>query len=199
MRIALLSPLFESVPPLLYGGTERVVANLARGLVEQGHDVTVYASGDSQVGGARLRPTLDKALRLSSFTRDEAIAAHVIQSQKVMRELEDFDVVHNHMDILGLDIDRPGVPFLTTLHGRLDEATTERNLMAYPGSPFVSISDSQRLPIPQLNWVGTIHHGLPLDDFEFQPKKGKYLAFLGRNLRSARTSPSRSPSARGFR
>jgi glycosyltransferase involved in cell wall biosynthesis len=189
MHIALLSPLFESVPPKLYGGTERVVANLCRGFAELGHDVTLFASGDSAASrDALLVASVDRALRLANVGAAEQVSYHVAQLGDVIRRMDAFDVVHNHNDLFGLPLallDR--APVVTTLHGRLDGREARHLLQAYADTPFVSISGSQRLPLPDLNWVGTVYHGLPLADFKFAPEPGRYLAFLGR------VSPEKRP------
>lgn len=180
MHIALLSPLFESVPPKLYGGTERVVANLCRGFAKMGHEVTLFASGDSTAPGD-LVATVPSALRLAAIHPAEQVSYHMAQLADVMRRIDDFDVVHNHNDILGLPLTlMERTPVVTTLHGRLDSAVTSKVLSEYRDAAFVSISDNQRLPIPDLNWSATVYHGLPIEDFRFTPATGTYLAFLGR-------------------
>jgi len=180
MRIALISPLFESVPPKLYGGTERVVANLCRGLVELGHEVTLFASGDSQVV-CDLVPTTRCALRLASTPINDYMAYHIAQLGAVCRRADEFDVIHNHMDYLGFPLAlTASTPVVSTMHGRLDMAETMYVLRHYDDIPLVSISNDQRRPVPELNWVGTVYHGLPLDTFTFSSKPGSYLAFLGR-------------------
>src|SRR3954451_1238685 len=179
MRIAQLAPLAESVPPSLYGGTERVVAWLVDELVELGHEVTLFASGDS-LTRAKLVPVLPRALRLGR-PRSDPIAAQAALLESVAEHASEFDVIHAHIDWLHLPLlTRLGVPFLTTLHGRLDLRGVSDVIDRFPAAPFISISDNQRLPIRRANWAGTIYHGLPADAFHPVMKAGSYLAFLGR-------------------
>jgi glycosyltransferase involved in cell wall biosynthesis len=179
MRIAQLAPLAESVPPKLYGGTERVIAWLVDELVSLGHDVTLFASGDSGTRG-NLRSVWPRALRLGQKGVDPNSACAVLL-ESVAECATDFDVVHSHVDWLPLPLlQRLGVPFLTTMHGRLDLPGLPAVVSAFPNAGFVSISDHQRVPIPGANWLGTIQHGLPLDLFRPSYSKGSYLAFLGR-------------------
>lgn len=179
MRIAQLAPLVESVPPKLYGGTERVVAWLVDELVELGHDVTLFASGDSRTKG-ELHPVWPQALRLGRKGVD-ANAASGLLLEAIAKRAREFDVIHAHIDWLHLPLlSRLGVPFLTTLHGRLDLPGLSEALNALPASNFVSISNHQRLPLAEANWIGTVQHGLPLDLFCPSFEKGCYLAFLGR-------------------
>jgi glycosyltransferase involved in cell wall biosynthesis len=179
MRVAQIAPLVESVPPKLYGGTERVVAWLVEELVELGHDVTLFASGDS-VTRAKLIPVVPRALRLDR-PRSDPIAAQAILLEAVAENVSDFDVIHAHIDWLHLPLlSRLGVPFVTTLHGRLDLRGLSAVINRFPDAPFVSISDNQRLPLSQANWLGTIYHGLPTNAFRPVFKRGSYLAFLGR-------------------
>ena len=179
MRIAQISPLFEAVPPKLYGGTERVVSFLTEELVAMGHDVTLFASGDS-VTAARLVSAWPRALRLDPDLRDP-LAPHVIQSETVGRMAPEFDVMHFHTDYQGMPLaSRQRTPYLTTLHGRLDLPELKRTLDCFPETPLVSISDSQRAPLPDVNWAGTVLHGLPERLLTPQPVKPSYLAFLGR-------------------
>src|SRR5947199_5117858 len=155
MRIAQVAPLAESVPPKLYGGTERVVHWLTEALVELGHRVTLFASGDS-VTSAELVPVLPKALRLGRSHVDP-IAAQANLLEAVARRASEFDIIHCHIDWLHLPLlSRLGTPFLTTLHGRLDLPELETTTRLFPAAPFVSISDNQRLPLPHLNWLSTI-------------------------------------------
>ncbi|MCM2282576.1 MAG: glycosyltransferase family 4 protein [Bdellovibrionaceae bacterium] len=185
MRIAQVSPLYESVPPALYGGTERVVHTLTESLIDAGHDVTLFASGDSQTR-ARLRAPIPRALRLENFKRDP-LACHLLLLEMVMDEAADFDMIHFHTDLMHLPMTRQ-IPTasVTTLHGRLDLP----DVIAYHGRycehPVVSISRSQREPLPDANWVATIHHGLPTDRLKFSRGDGGYLAFLGRLSREKR-------------
>jgi glycosyltransferase involved in cell wall biosynthesis len=179
MRIAQISPLFEAVPPKLYGGTERVVYSLTEELVAMGHDVTLFASGDSSTS-ARLAPMRDQALRLDPMVRDW-IAIYYRMVEVIYRRKDEFDVLHFHIDYFPLSLfSRQKVPFLTTIHGRLDIQEFVDTYGAFADCPFVSISDSQRRPIPQLNWVRTVHHGMPADLLTPQPVKQEYAAFLGR-------------------
>src|SRR3954449_2885220 len=179
MRIAQIAPLAESVPPSLYGGTERVVAWLVDELMEFGHDVTLFATGDSRTR-AKLVPVLPRALRLAR-PRSDPIAAQATLIESVAEHASEFDVIHAHIDWLHLPLlTRLGVPFLTTLHGRLDLRGVSDVISRFPAAPFVSISDNQRLPIPRANWLGTIYHGLPADSLRPVIKAGSYLAFLGR-------------------
>jgi len=180
LKIAQVAPLAESVPPTLYGGTERVVSWLVEELVELGHDVTLFASGDS-VTRARLVPVLPRALRLGR-PRSDPIAAQAVLLETMTEHAFDFDVIHAHIDWLHLPLlSRLGVPFVTTLHGRLDLRGLSDVIGRFPAAPFVSISDNQRLPIgKKANWVGTVYHGLPANALRPVFKRGSYLAFLGR-------------------
>jgi glycosyltransferase involved in cell wall biosynthesis len=180
MRIAQVAPLIESVPPKLYGGTERIVSYLTEELVRQGHDVTLFASGDSTTS-AELVPGSAMALRLDPSVRD-ALPYQVMMLEQVRRRASEFDVIHFHTDLVHFALAR-GLParHLTTLHGRLDLPDLVPFYRAFPDVPLVSVSNDQRRPMPKVNWVGTIHHGLPRDLLPFQPApKGGYLAFLGR-------------------
>lgn len=179
MRIAQVSPLWESVPPKLYGGTERIVSYLTEELVRIGHDVTLFASGDS-ITAARLVPIWPEALRLSKGIayRDAPV---VLQQERVLGMVEEFDLIHFHMDMPGFPIARRcGTPTITTIHGRLDLPELRPVFHEFADMPLASISDAQRHPLPWANWVATVQHGLPRDLYGFHPKRGKYLAFLGR-------------------
>src|SRR2546421_11521612 len=180
MRVAQIAPLVESVPPKLYGGTERVVSWLTEELVELGHDVTLFASGDS-LTRAKLIPVVPRALRLAR-PHPDPIAAQTSLLEALAQHASDFDVIHAHIDWLHLPLlSRLGVPFVTTLHGRLDLRGLSDVTGLFPAAPFVSISDNQRLPIgARANWAGTIYHGLPAKAFTPVFKAGSYLAFLGR-------------------
>ncbi len=179
MRIAQVAPLVESVPPRLYGGTERVVSNLVEELVRQGHEVTLFASGDSRTS-ARLVPGSPTALRLAGCCQD-FLAPHVLMLEQVLKLADEFDVVHFHIAQLHLPIARRLLPaHVTTLHGRLDLPELRPLYEEFSDVPCVSISQAQRAPLPCANWVATVHHGLPLDLLPFQPRRGSYLAFLGR-------------------
>lgn len=179
MRIAQLSPLTEAVPPKLYGGTERVISWLTEELVAMGHDVTLFASGDSKTA-ARLEAMWPKALRLDGSVRDPN-ALHISMIERVCRRAAEFDIIHTHLDYYPFSLlSRQDVPFVTTLHGRLDLPEHQPMFETFSQVPVVSISNSQRRPIHHANWVGTVHHGLPKDLLTPQPGKPYYLAFLGR-------------------
>lgn len=179
MRIAQLAPLAESVPPKLYGGTERVIAWLVDELVGLGHDVTLFASGDSSTRG-KLHTVWQRALRLGRKGVDPNAACAVL-IEAIAKRTSDFDVIHSHVDWLPLPLlRRIGVPFLTTMHGRLDLPELPDVVRAFPNAGFVSISDHQRRPLPEANWLGTILHGIPTDLFRPSYEPGSYLAFLGR-------------------
>jgi len=161
MRIAQVSPLYESVPPQMYGGTERVVYNLTEELVRMGHDVTLFASGDSQTS-ARLEPMCEKATRLDADCK-EPVAWHVAMVEHLVKEAHRFDIIHNHIEWLFLPAFRAiNIPVLTTIHSRLDLAEMEMVYKEFRDVPLVSISDAQRRPIPWANWQGTVYHGLPV-------------------------------------
>jgi glycosyltransferase involved in cell wall biosynthesis len=180
MRIAQIAPLYEAVPPKLYGGTERVVSYLTEALVDLGHDVTLFASGDS-VTSARLEPAWPRALRLDPTIRD-SMAPHMLLLEQVRQVADEFDVLHFHLDYLPFPLfSELDTPFVTTLHGRLDLPELQPVFDAFPHAPVVSISDSQRQPLPRANWLNTIYHGLPEQLLTPQPhRKPEYLAFLGR-------------------
>lgn len=178
MKIALVAPLFESVPPQLYGGTERVVSYLAEELVREGHEVTLYASGDSQTS-AELVPVVPRALRLDGS--QDPTAHHVRMLDLVLRDAPRYDIIHFHIDYLHFPLARAlGLTHVTTLHGRLDIPDLAPLYRTYDDLPVVSISNHQRGPLAHANWVGTVYNGLPEQNFRFFPKQGDYLAFLGR-------------------
>lgn len=179
MRIAQIAPLFEAVPPKLYGGTERVVHWITEALVEQGHDVTLFASGDS-VTSAKLDAVWPQALRLAPVT--DWIATYVLMVEHVAQRAHEFDVLHFHIDYWPNSVfTRLGIPFVTTLHGRLDLPEFKVVYSKFPTVPIVSISDNQRKPVPDLGWAGTVHHGMPANLLTPQPTGAdKYFAFLGR-------------------
>jgi glycosyltransferase involved in cell wall biosynthesis len=180
LRIAQLAPPFESVPPAGYGGTERVVATLTEELVQRGHDVTLFASGDSHTS-ARLVPTVPRALWHGQPGYEDFLPHWSIILGQVLRHIGEFDVIHSHLDYFGFPMARTGIrPIVTTLHGRLDLPQLKPLYAEFPDVPLVSISDSQRLPVPDANWVATVHHGIDLAQYTFNPVQGKYLAFLGR-------------------
>jgi glycosyltransferase involved in cell wall biosynthesis len=180
MRIAQVAPLYESVPPKLYGGTERVVSYLTDELVRQGHDVTLFASADS-VTIADLRPICQKALRLQGRKILDPLAHHVRMLEIVAREASEFDVLHFHIDYLHFPVTRrQNLASVTTLHGRLDIPDIHDLFREFPEMNLVSISDAQRQPMKWANWVGTVHHGLPEHLYAPRYEPGEYLAFLGR-------------------
>jgi len=188
MKIAQVSSLMEAVPPKLYGGTERIVSYLTEELVAQGHDVTLFASGDS-VTGAKLAAAWPYALRLEPGMRDY-LAPHIVLLEMLARQADDFDLIHLHIDYLGYPLlERLGVPFVTTLHGRLDLPELQRVYEIFDQVPVVSISDSQREPLPQANYVDTVYHGIPEDLLHRGAGAGGYLAFIGR------MSPEKAPDA----
>ena len=179
MRIAEVAPLIESVPPEGYGGTEAVVSYLTEELVRQGHDVTLFASGDSKTS-AELVPCAPSALRLDDGVIDP-LAHQVVELEAVAAQAHRFDVIHWHLDYFHFPLSRRlGVPHATTLHGRLDIPDLQPVYTEFSEMPVVSISNDQRSPLPQANWVATIHHGLPPDMLEPRYEPGEYLAFLGR-------------------
>jgi len=179
MRIAQISPLFEAVPPRLYGGTERVVYSLTEELVAMGHDVTLFATGDS-VTSAKLVPMRHRALRLDPSVVDW-VAIYMRMMELIRRRGDEFDVLHFHTDYFPLSLfSRQRTPFLVTLHGRLDIPEFKDIYELFPDVPFVSISNAQRPPIPGVNWVRTVLHGMPEKLLTPQPVKQEYLAFLGR-------------------
>jgi glycosyltransferase involved in cell wall biosynthesis len=181
MRIAQVAPLTEAVPPKLYGGTERVVYWLTEELVALGNDVTLFASGDSQTS-AKLEATWPKALRLDGSVRD-ANALHIVMLERVRQKCDDeeFDFLHFHLDYYPFSLfSRQPTPFLTTLHGRLDLPEHQPVFDTFAKVPVISISNAQRRPVPQANWIRTIHHGLPEKLLTPQPVTPSYLAVLGR-------------------
>jgi glycosyltransferase involved in cell wall biosynthesis len=179
LRIAQVSPLYESVPPPRYGGTERVVSYLTEELVRRGHAVTLYATGDSQTA-ARLVPCAPKALRLDPPA--DPVLWHHLALEAAYADAGAFDVIHAHTDYLTLPFARAAAaPTLLTLHGRLDLPDLDRLFARYPEVDLVSISDSQREPFGEdVAWAGTVHHGIPLAGFPFEPEPRDYLAFVGR-------------------
>jgi glycosyltransferase involved in cell wall biosynthesis len=182
MRIAQAAPLAEAVPPRLYGGTERVVHYLTEELVALGHAVTLFASGDSKTS-ARLIPVVPRGLRLDPAARDPA-AAHRCMVQMILARAAEFDLVHFHIDHDHLPAFATArLPYLTTMHGRLDLPELVAPLRAFPQAPLVAISDSQRKPLPEANFIGTVRHGLPENLLRPVAREGTYLAFLGRICR----------------
>jgi glycosyltransferase involved in cell wall biosynthesis len=179
MKIAQVAPLYESVPPKYYGGTERVVSYLTEELVQQGHDVTLFASGDSETA-ARLVAATPRSLRLDTGCIDQ-LAHHIVLLEHVAQRADEFDVVHYHIDYLHFPLSRSRPhPHITTLHGRLDIPDLVPLYEEFRDMPLVSISNSQRAPLPDVNWQETVYHGLPTDLLRFHPERGAYLAFIGR-------------------
>jgi glycosyltransferase involved in cell wall biosynthesis len=179
MHIAQIAPLTEAIPPKMYGGTERVVHWLTEELVALGHDVTLFASGDSRTS-AKLEAVWPRALRLDDSVRDPN-ALHMLMLERVRQQASDFDFLHFHLDYYPFSLfSRQPVPFVTTLHGRLDLPEHQPVFTAFSAAPVVSISDAQRRPLPQAGWVRTIHHGLPENLLSPLPVKPQYFAFLGR-------------------
>ena len=179
MKIAQVAPLWESVPPKLYGGTERIVSYITEELVRMGHEVTLFASGDSDTA-ARLEAVCPQALRLNTgiFNRD---APMLMLQERSLGAEGDFDVIHSHLDFLGFPLARRNpCPVVTTLHGRLDLPELQPVFREFADMPLVSISDAQRRPLPWANWEATIHHGLPAHLYAYHSQHQGYLAFLGR-------------------
>jgi glycosyltransferase involved in cell wall biosynthesis len=178
LRIAQVAPLSESVPPKLYGGTERVVHTLSEELVRQEHEVTLFASGDSRTS-AKLVAACERAQRLMGCV--DPLAAHMLMIEQVFQRADEFDIVHFHVAPLHFPLARRlTTPHITTLHGRLDLPDLVPLYEEFNEIPLVSISDAQRVPLPRQNWVGTVHHGFHEHDFRFHAAPGSYLAFLGR-------------------
>lgn len=180
MRIAQISPLWESVPPQLYGGTERIVSYITEELVRVGHDVTLFASGDSRTA-ARLHAASPVALRLKPGPVNCDAPLVLMMEKAFGRDAAQFDIIHSHLDFLSFPISRRcATPALTTLHGRLDLPELGFLFEEYTDMPVVSISDAQRTPLPNANWLGTVYHGLPNNLYSFHSRPGSYLAYLGR-------------------
>jgi glycosyltransferase involved in cell wall biosynthesis len=180
MKIAQVAPLIESVPPPLYGGTERIVSHLVEGLVRQGHDITLFASGDSSTS-ATLVPCGEHALRHDPRVTDP-IPHYMVMLDRVRRCAAEFDVIHFHIDVLHFPLFRDlAYRTVTTLHGRQDLPDLQRLYREFREMPLVSISDQQREPVPRMNWMGTVYHGFPIDLYRYNPVvRDDYLAFLGR-------------------
>lgn len=179
MRVAQVSPLVESVPPKFYGGSERVVSYLTEELVRQGHDVTLFASGDSETR-AELVPVVPEALRLGRQYHSPEIPT-LLMIEEVCKRAGDFDVIHFHIDTLHFPVTRRmSRPTITTLHGRLDLPGLAALFSEYSEIPVASISNSQRRPLPRANWQATVYNGVPEANFTFRSRPGQYLAFLGR-------------------
>ena len=180
MRIAQVAPLYESVPPKLYGGTERVVSYLTEALVAAGHDVTLFASGDSETS-ARLVPGCPRSLRLNNHQCIDHLAHHLVMLEEVLERADQFDIIHFHIDYLHFPLSKlSGLAHLSTLHGRLDSPDLVPLFRKYKSMPLSSISLNQRKPLPWVNWVGNVYHGLPQDLLPLGDGRGNYLAFLGR-------------------
>jgi glycosyltransferase involved in cell wall biosynthesis len=187
MRIAQVTPLYEAVPPRLYGGTERVVSHLTEALVDLGHDVTLFASGDARTR-AHLMAVRDQAIRLDPSVLKSDLAAHLMQIEEVRRRADDFDIIHFHTDMVHFPLfEGMAERTLTTLHGRLDLKDLSRVYRRWRQFPLVSISDAQRAPLEFAHWAGTVHHGLRPDIYRFSPAPRGYVAFLGR------MSPEKGP------
>jgi glycosyltransferase involved in cell wall biosynthesis len=186
MRIGIVAPLIESVPPALYGGTERVVSNLTEELVGRGHDVTLFASGDS-VTSAKLVACAPRSQRLNPDASD-FVTATLFELGEVYKRAGEFDLIHNHVDWFGFAFaECVATPTVTTAHGRLDGADTADRYRRAFGQPLVSISHDQRTYLKDLNWVATVHNGIDLRNFSPRPSPGDYLVFLGR------ISPEKGP------
>ncbi len=179
LRIAQVAPLYEAVPPPRYGGTERIVSYLTEALVRGGHEVTLYASADSETS-ARLVPCAAKALRVDPPF--DPVICHFLELEAAYRAAGDFDVIHAHTDYLTLPFARAAAtPTVLTLHGRLDLPDVPALYARYADVPLVSISDSQRLPLGDaMRWAGTVHHGIPVASYPFSATPGDYVAFVGR-------------------
>ena len=179
MRIAQVAPLYESVPPKYYGGTERVVSYLTEELVRQGHEVTLFASGDSETK-AHLVAACRRSLRMDKHCVDR-LAHHMLMLENVVQRAAEFDIVHFHTDYLHFPLSRrEQITHVTTLHGRLDLPDLVPLYQEFREMPVISISNGQREPLPWANWQATVYHGLPADMYQFRDKTGTYLAFLGR-------------------
>lgn len=180
MKIAQIAPLYEAVPPRLYGGTERVVAHLANALVDLGHEVTLFASADTCTR-AELAPMRAQALRLDPAPLKSDLASHLHMLDALRQRAHEFDVLHFHVDLLHFPFFEDMAPrTLTTLHGRLDIADLPVVYRRWSSYPLISISRHQRKPIPFANWLATVPHGLDESAYRFEPRSGGYLAFLGR-------------------
>ena len=179
MRIAQVAPLYESVPPKYYGGTERVVSYLAEELIRQGHEVTLFASGDS-VTRARLVAACQRSLRLDEHCIDQ-MAYQILMLERVFQRAAEFDIVHFHVDYLHFPLSRrQPITHVTTLHGRLDIPDLVPLYREFRDMPVISISNEQREPLPWANWQATVYHGVPTSLYQFRSEPGSYLAFLGR-------------------
>jgi glycosyltransferase involved in cell wall biosynthesis len=179
MRVAQVAPLFESVPPQAYGGTERIVHYITEALVNAGEEVTLFAAGDSSTS-AELVPVCEQSLRLDRSCRDH-VAPHLMMLEQVAQRADEFDIIHFHCDYLHYPLSRRnGYRHVTTLHGRLDLPELEPLYRVFTDVPVVSISNAQRKPLPHANWTATVLHGLPANQYNLVERPGEYLAFLGR-------------------
>jgi glycosyltransferase involved in cell wall biosynthesis len=179
VKIAQVAPLAESVPPRLYGGTERIVSYLTEELVAMGHEVTLFATGDSRTSAELIAPW-PRALRFDSGLTDTSIP-HILMLEEVCRRDGEFDVIHCHLDYCHFSLlNRQSTPFVTTLHGRLDSPEVAAFLGAFPNAPLVSISNNQRGFVPHAKFISTVYHGLPVNLLQPQSVRPSYLAFLGR-------------------
>ena len=179
MRIAQVAPLIESVPPRFYGGTERVVSYLTEELVKQGHDVTLFASGDSRTN-AKLEAITHEALRLKKDQTDP-LAHHIIMLNRINKLTHKFDVIHFHIDMLHFAQHQYMMtPSVTTMHGRLDLPHLPAVFNEFRDVPIISISNSQRAPLPNANWQATVYNGVPIENYAYVQNPGNYLAFVGR-------------------
>jgi glycosyltransferase involved in cell wall biosynthesis len=184
LRIAQVAPLSESVPPKLYGGTERVVSILTDELVRQGYAVTLFASGDSRTRATLVAPC-KRAQRLIGCV--DPLSAHMLMIEQIAQRADDFDIIHYHVAPVHFPLARRmATPHVTTLHGRLDLPDLVPLYEEFSDLPLVSISDAQRAPLPRQNWIGTVYHGFPERNFRYHGKTGSYLAFLGRIAREKR-------------
>jgi glycosyltransferase involved in cell wall biosynthesis len=180
MKIAQIAPLYESVPPKYYGGTERIVSYLVDELVRQEHEVTLFASGDSQTSGV-LVPVCEQALRLQHRALADPLAHHIRMLELVFARVSEFDVLHFHLDYLHFPfIRRTKSLAVTTLHGRLDIPDLRPLFAEFWEMRLCSISHSQQKHLTHPNWLGTVHHGLPRELYQFRPQAEEYLIFLGR-------------------
>jgi len=187
MKIAQVAPLYESVPPKYYGGTERVVSYLTEELVKMGHEVTLFASGDSKTNAKLISP-VPESLRLAHMGAEESVVYHTLLLEEVFKHAKSFDIVHFHTDCIHFPLARRyNLTHVTTLHGRLDLPCLSSLYKEFREMPVVSISNSQRAPLPRLNYQGTVYHGLPKNLYNFHKKGSNYLAFLGR------ISPEKGP------
>jgi len=187
MKIAQVVPLYEAVPPRLYGGTERVAAHLTDALVHLGHEVTLFASAEAETRAA-LVPVRDQAIRLDPAPLKSDLAAHLAMLAEVRRRAGEFDVIHFHTDMLHFPMfEDVAERTITTLHGRLDLKDLPEVYRRWTAYPLVSVSDEQRKPLPCANWIGTVHHGTPAEQYAFHLRSEGYLAFLGR------VSPEKRP------